>query len=42
MLLTPLCDVLKKQADERAFDVEEDTKKESSVDNGLSAVATLW
>ena len=40
VLLATLRDASKKQAEERALDVEEAAEKGSSVENGLSAVAT--
>ena len=41
VLLATLCDATKKQAEERALDVEEAAEKESSVENGPSTVATF-
>ena len=41
MLLETLHDALKKQAEERALDVEEAAENGSSVENGPSAVATF-
>ena len=41
MLLAILCDTSKKQAEERALDVEEAAEKGSSVENGPSALATF-
>ena len=41
VLLATLRDALKKQAEERALDVEEAAEKGSSVENGPSAVATF-
>ena len=41
VLLATLRDASKKQAEERAHDVEEAAEKESCVENGLSAVATF-
>ena len=42
VLLATLHDASKKQAEERVLDVEEAAEKESSVENGHSAVATFW
>ena len=42
VLLATLHDVSKKQAEERALNVEEATEKGSSVENGPSAGATFW
>ena len=42
VLLATLRDALKKQAEERALDLEKAAEKGSSVENGLSAVATFW
>ena len=41
MLPETLCDASKKQAQERALDVEEAAEKGSSVEKGQSAVATF-
>ena len=41
VLLATLRDVFKKQAEERALDVEEAAEEGSSVENGLSTVATF-
>ena len=41
VLLATLRDASKKQAEERALDVEEAAEKGSSVENGPSAVATF-
>ena len=42
MLLATLRDTSKKQAEERALDVEEAAEKGLSVENRISAVATFW
>ena len=42
VLLATLRDASKKQAEERALDVEEAAEMGSIVENGPSAVATFW
>ena len=41
MLLATFCDASKKQAEERALDVEEVAEKGSNIKNGPSTVATF-